>query len=48
MGELEIARIDLPKDNRVNVIGTIKKSHKKYLPYIQKGLGVKLVSYEEE
>lgn len=43
MGELEIARIDLPVDDRVNVIGTIKESYIKYLPYIQKGLGVKLV-----
>lgn len=42
-GELEIARISLPKEERVIIIGQIEKSHLKYLPYIQNGLGVKLV-----
>ncbi len=43
MGELEIARIDLPGEDRVNIIGQVHDAHMKYLPYIQKGLGVKLV-----
>ncbi len=43
MGELEISRVDLPGENRVNLIGQILDTHLKYLPYIQKGLGVKLV-----
>lgn len=43
MGELEIARADLPGEERVNIIGQVRETHMKYLPYIQKGLGVKLV-----
>ena len=43
MGELEIARVDLPMDERLNIIGQISKNDIKYLPYIQKGFGVKLV-----
>lgn len=43
MGELEIARVDLPMDERLNVIGQIKEKDLKYLAYIQKGFGVKLI-----
>jgi hypothetical protein len=43
MGELEIARKDLPLDPRLNVIGQIKEKDMKYLPYIQKGFGLKLL-----
>ncbi|QHQ63310.1 DUF871 family protein [Anaerocolumna sedimenticola] len=43
MGELEIARVDLPKEERVNIIGQINKNSIKYLPYIKMGLGVKLI-----
>jgi len=43
MGELEIARVDLPGEDRVNIIGQVDDSYMKYLPYIQKGLGVKLI-----
>jgi len=43
ISELEIARIDLPWEDRVNIIGQVQETHMKYLPYIQKGLGVKLV-----
>ena len=43
MGELEISRTDLPGESRVNIIGQVHDTHIKYLPYIQKGLGVKLV-----
>lgn len=42
MGELEIARTDLPPDDRVTVIGQIEKEDMKYLPYIQEGLGIRL------
>ncbi len=43
MGELEIARTDLPWDDRVNMIGQVQDSHIKYLPFVQKGLGVKFI-----
>ncbi|WP_349671815.1 MupG family TIM beta-alpha barrel fold protein [Lacrimispora sp.] len=43
MGELEIARVDLPMDERLNVIGQIKEKDLKFLPYVQKGFGVKLI-----
>ncbi len=43
MGELEIARVDLPMDERLNVIGQIKEKDLKYLAYVQKGFGVKLI-----
>ncbi|MBE5988750.1 MAG: DUF871 domain-containing protein [Paenibacillaceae bacterium] len=43
MGELEIARVDLPMDERLNVIGQIKEKDMKYLTYVQKGFGVKLI-----
>ena len=43
MGELEIARVDLPMDERLNVIGQIREKDMKYLTYVQKGFGVKLI-----
>ena len=43
MGELEIARVDLPMDERLNLIGQIKEKDLKILPYVQKGFGVKLI-----
>ncbi len=43
MGELEIARVDLPQEERVNIIGQVAQSDKKYLPYIRNGFGMKLV-----
>jgi len=43
MGELEIARMDLPEEERVNVIGQVTKTDEKYLPYIRNGLGFKLI-----
>lgn len=42
MGELEIARTDLPPDPRVNVIGHVTEEDRKYLPYIRNGLGFHL------
>lgn len=48
MGELEIARVDLPGEDRVNIIGQVQDTHIKYLPYIQKGLGVKLKTPAED
>ncbi len=44
MGELEIARVDLPEEERVTIIGQIAESDLKYLPYIKNGLGVKLIN----
>lgn len=34
MGELEVARIDMPGERRINVIGQVVKEDLKYLPYI--------------
>ena len=42
-GELEIARVDLGKDERVNVIGEVAHEDRKYLPYIKEGMGFKLI-----
>ncbi|WMJ86417.1 MupG family TIM beta-alpha barrel fold protein [Anaerocolumna sp. MB42-C2] len=41
-GEVEIARQDLPQDERVNVIGHVDSAYLKYLPYIKHGMGIKL------
>ncbi len=41
-GEVEIARQDLPQDERVNVIGHVDSAYLKYLPYIKNGMGIKL------
>lgn len=43
MGELEIARVDLPREERVNIIGQVAQADQKYLPYIRNSLGVKFV-----
>jgi len=42
-GELEIARVDLAGDKRVNVIGSVLEDNWKYLPYVKDGMGFKLV-----
>ena len=44
MGELEIARLNLPGDDRLNIIGEIKEADRKYLPFIKYGMGIKLLS----
>lgn len=41
-GELEITRLDMESDERVNVIGHIDPSCLKYLPYIRQGMGILL------
>jgi len=41
-GEMEIARRDLPQDDRVNVIGNVDLEYLKYLQYIKNGMGIKL------
>lgn len=41
-GELEIARVGLPPDERVNVIGTVAQEDLQYLPYIRDGFGFRL------
>lgn len=43
MGELEIARVDLPEEERINIIGQVVQEDQKYLPYIRNGLGEKLI-----
>ena len=43
-GELEIARIDLPKEDKVNVIGHVADDFLCYLPYIVDGFGFKLLT----
>ncbi|ROR31596.1 hypothetical protein EDD66_101213 [Mobilisporobacter senegalensis] len=47
-GEVEIARHDLPQDERVNVIGHVDLAYVKYLPYIKNGMGIKLAEYVKE
>lgn len=41
-GELEISRIDLPIEEKVNIIGKVMDDDIRYLPYICDGLGFKL------
>ncbi len=43
MGELEIARVELPMDGRLNIIGSVWEKDMKYLPYIRNGFGFKLL-----
>lgn len=42
-GELEIARKDLPIENRINIIGTVKNKDIEYLNYITDGMGFKFI-----
>lgn len=42
-GELEIARVPLPSDPRINVIGRLKEEALPYLPYLRNGLGIRFV-----
>jgi len=42
-GELEIARIDLEQEEKVNIIGNIRDEYMKYLPYIDDGMGFRLI-----
>lgn len=42
-GELEIARVDLPGDARMNVVGQVAEHDCRLLPYIRNGFGFKLV-----
>ena len=42
-GELEIARVDLPGDARMNVVGRVAEHDCRLLPYIRNGFGFKLV-----
>lgn len=43
MGELEIARVDLPGDYRMNVVGCISKKDLRFIPYVREGFGFKLM-----
>lgn len=43
-GEVEIARMDLPSEQRVNIVGHIKEEDLKYLDYINDGFGFRLVT----
>ena len=42
-GELEIARVDLPGDERMNVAGHIAPEAMELLPFIKRGFGVRFV-----
>lgn len=42
-GEVEIAKKNLPLEEKVNIIGQVKQEYLKYLPFIQDGMGVKLI-----
>ena len=43
-GELEIARVDLPGDERMNVAGHITPEAMELLPFIKRGFGVRSFS----
>jgi len=43
-GEVEIARIYLPLETRVNIIGQIDEKYLCYLPYIRHGMGFRFVN----
>ena len=43
MGELEAARVDLPADERLNIIGQVAPEYLRYLSCIRQGLGIKFV-----
>ena len=45
-GELEIARVALPGDERLNVIGTVDERDLRLLPYIKQAFGIRLVPSE--
>lgn len=47
MGELEIARVDLDGDERVNVVGRVSEHDMRLLPYVKNGFGWKLVQKQE-
>lgn len=40
-GELEITRVDLPGDARMNVVGTLDVEAQRLLPFIKRGFGVR-------
>lgn len=42
-GELEIARVDLPGDARMNVVGQVAEPDCRLLPFIRNGFGFKLI-----
>ena len=42
-GELEISRVDLPGDRRMNVAGTLDEEARKLLPYVRQGFGLRFV-----
>lgn len=42
-GELEIARVDLPGDERMNVVGHIAPEAMELLPFVKRGFGVRFV-----
>lgn len=42
-GELEIARVDLPEEEKVNIIGQVGEECLPYLPYITDGMGFRLI-----
>ncbi|MCH3973335.1 MAG: MupG family TIM beta-alpha barrel fold protein [Oscillospiraceae bacterium] len=41
-GEVEIARKDLPEEERVNIVGQVAEESMQYLPYITDGMGFQL------
>lgn len=42
-GELEIARVDMPGDERMNVAGKVAAEDLRLLPYVRDGFGMRLV-----
>lgn len=47
-GELEIARVDMPTNPKINVIGLINDESIPYLPYIESGMGFILKEMKDD
>ena len=42
-GEMEISRVDLPADPRMNIAGAVIDADRAFLPYLVRGMGIKLM-----
>lgn len=42
-GEMEISRVDLPADARMNIAGAVIEADRAFLPYLVRGMGIKLM-----
>lgn len=42
-GEMEISRVDLPAGARMNIAGAVIEADRAFLPYLVRGMGIKLI-----